>query len=159
MLGVCCCHQAFSCYGKQGLPSSCGVQASHCGFSCFGARALVRTGFSSCGSWVLERRLNSCGTRACWLHGTLNTLGSRIKAASPALVGAFFTTEPSGKPHTTHFKMILTSMRWVTQLASGGAEIQLRSIYRAFFTIQHWLFLSLPCAFDLQWEENCLNLC
>ena len=62
-LGLRCCVQAFS---------SCGEQASHCdGFPCCGAQALgtrasvvVARGFSSCGSWALERRLSSCGTHA-----------------------------------------------------------------------------------------------
>ena len=30
------------------------------GFSCCGARALGQTGFGSCGSWAIERRLSSC---------------------------------------------------------------------------------------------------
>ena len=50
----------------------CVARASHCsGFSCFGARALgawasvvVARGLSSCGSWALEYRFSSCGTRA-----------------------------------------------------------------------------------------------
>ena len=36
--------------------------ASHCsGFSCCQAQALGHMGFSSCGSWTPEHRLNSCG--------------------------------------------------------------------------------------------------
>ena len=36
--------------------------ASHCsGFSCCQAQALGHMGFSSCGSWTQEHRLNSCG--------------------------------------------------------------------------------------------------
>ena len=50
-LGVFCCAWASSDCGKQGLFSSCGVQASHCGgFSFCRARALECTGFSSCGA-------------------------------------------------------------------------------------------------------------
>ena len=57
-----CCERAL------GLFSSCRVQASHCsGFSCHGAWArgaqavvVAAHGLSSCGSWVLEHRLNSC---------------------------------------------------------------------------------------------------
>ena len=46
------------------LHSSCGPQASHCGgFSCE-TRALGHAGFSSCGSWALKHRLNSCGAQA-----------------------------------------------------------------------------------------------
>ena len=41
------------------------VGASHCGgFSWCRARALGPTGFSSCSSRALERRLSSCGSRA-----------------------------------------------------------------------------------------------
>ena len=47
-------------------------------------------------------------------------------------------------PHQHILKMILTSMRWVIQRVSGGAGVQFRPIYLAFFTIQHCLLLSLP---------------
>ena len=55
-----------------GYSSPCGAQASHCGgFSCCRAQALgmlasvvVARWLSSCGSWALEHRLSSCGTRA-----------------------------------------------------------------------------------------------
>ena len=41
------------------------VLVSHCGgFCCCGARALGCVGFSSCGSWTVERSLSSWGTRA-----------------------------------------------------------------------------------------------
>ena len=54
-----------------GVTLRCGVRASHCsGFSCCGAQALgtwasivVAYGLSNCGSWALECRLSSCGTR------------------------------------------------------------------------------------------------
>ena len=69
VLGLCCCLD-FSC-GKQGLLSSCRVQASRCcGFSC-GAQALgtwpsvaEAHGLSSCGSQALEHRFSSCDTWA-----------------------------------------------------------------------------------------------
>ena len=44
-LGLCCCAWAFSSFGKWGLLSSCNARASPCG------------GFSSCGAWTLEHRL------------------------------------------------------------------------------------------------------
>ena len=55
----------FSSCSKQGLLSSCGVQASHCGgFSCCRAWTPGHQRFSSCGSLPLEHRLNSCGAQA-----------------------------------------------------------------------------------------------
>ena len=71
-LGLCCCAWAFSSCGEPGAALHCGAQASHRGgFSCCGAWALgarasvvVACGLSSSGSWVLERRLSSCGARA-----------------------------------------------------------------------------------------------
>ena len=57
--------RAFSCCREQGLLSSCGAQASHCSSSsCCRAQALGHQGFSSCSSWALEHRLNSCGSPA-----------------------------------------------------------------------------------------------
>ena len=50
--GVFVASMAFSCWGGQGLPSSCGAWASHCSdFSC-GAQALGCANFSSCGTWT-----------------------------------------------------------------------------------------------------------
>ena len=44
-LGLHCCTQAFSSYGKRGLSSSCSAWASHCGvFSCCRAQALGHVG-------------------------------------------------------------------------------------------------------------------
>ena len=46
-------------------------------------------GFSSCGLWALEHRLNSCGT---W-----DLPGPGLEPMSPALAGGFLTTAPPGK--------------------------------------------------------------
>ena len=48
-LGLHCYTQDFSSYCKQGLHSSCVVQASHC------------SGFSFCKGQALEHGLSSCG--------------------------------------------------------------------------------------------------
>ena len=56
------------------------------------------TGFSSCGSWVLERRLSSCGARAQLLRGMWDLPGPGLEPVSPALAGGFLTTVPPGKP-------------------------------------------------------------
>ena len=55
--------------------------------------------FSSCSSWALEHRLNSCGAQAQVLLSMYGLPGPGIKPVSPVLAGRFFTTEPPGKPH------------------------------------------------------------
>ena len=77
--------------------------APHCsGFCCGGARVPGCSGFSSCSTWAqylrlpaLEHRLSGCGTRAQLLRGIWDLPRPGVQ---PALVGASFTTEPSGKP-------------------------------------------------------------
>ena len=56
------------------------------------------TWLSSCGSWALERRLSSCGSRAQLLRGTWDLPGPGLEPVSPALAGVFLTTVPPGKP-------------------------------------------------------------
>ena len=56
------------------------------------------TGFSSCASRALERRLSSCGTWAYLLRGMWDLPGPGLKPVSPALAGRFLTTAPPGKP-------------------------------------------------------------
>ena len=64
-------HRASSSCSQQGLLSGRGTRASHCsGFSYCCAQALGPLGFSSCGSWVLQHRLNSCGSQAPWHVGS-----------------------------------------------------------------------------------------
>ena len=71
-MGLHCYMQILSNWGKCGVLSSCGEQASHCGgFSWGKAQALGHVGFNSCGTWAqqlqlqaLEHKLNSCGARA-----------------------------------------------------------------------------------------------
>ena len=71
-----------SCCGKQGLPSSCGAQASHCsGFSCHGSQAL-------------EHRLNSCGAWA----SLLDIPRSGIESMSLALAGRFLPLDHQRSP-------------------------------------------------------------
>ena len=92
-------HGVFSSCCKQGLLSSCGALASNCsGFSCCRARSLGCTGFSicgarglsSCGSWALEHRLNSCDPWALLLCGTWDLPRSGIELVSPALASGLF---------------------------------------------------------------------
>ena len=56
-----------------------------------------RAGFSSCGSWALERRLSSCGAQAYWLRGMWDLPGPGLEPLSPPLAGRFSTTAPPGK--------------------------------------------------------------
>ena len=98
VLGLRCCARAFSSCGERGLLSSLRCA----GFSLqwllllwsMGSR---RTGFSSCGSWTLERRLSSCGARAYLLRGTWDLPGPGLEPVFPALTGGFLTTAPPGK--------------------------------------------------------------
>ena len=62
-----------------------------------------RTGFSSCGSRALERRLSSCGARAQLLRGMWDLPGPGLEPVSPALAGGFLTTMPPGKSLYLYF--------------------------------------------------------
>ena len=53
-------------------------------------------GFSSCGSWALERRLSSCA-RVQLLCGMWDLPGPGLEPVSSALAGRFLTTAPPGK--------------------------------------------------------------
>ena len=94
-LGLCCCARAFS---------SCGELSSlRCaGFSLWWLLLLRstgsrHTGFSSCGSPALERRLSSCGAWALLLRGTWDLPGPGLEPVSPALAGGF-----TGRWHCTN---------------------------------------------------------
>ena len=54
-------------------------------------------GFSSCGSWALERRLSYCGAQALLLRGVWDLPGQGIEPVSSALAGGFLTPAPPGK--------------------------------------------------------------
>ena len=86
-------------------------------------------GLSSCSSWALEHRLDTCGTRAWLLRGVWDLPGSRIKLASPALKGRFFTTEPPGKPH----QLILFSAYYIPE-----------TILNALQMLTYWLVIIKP---------------
>ena len=98
----------FSSCREQDLLSSCGAQTSHCsGWSCCRARALGHPGSSSCGSWALEHRLNSCGAWAQLLHGMWDLERPVIQSMFPALAaGGFFTTEHQGSPLNATFYIV-----------------------------------------------------
>ena len=55
------------------------------------------TGFSSCGSRALERRLSSCGARAKLLCSMWDLPGPGLEPVSPELAGGLLTSVPPGK--------------------------------------------------------------
>ena len=65
-----------------------------------GPTLLRHAGFSSCGSWALERGFSSCGIWAQLLCGMWNLSRLEIKALSSALAGGFLSTAPPGKSHS-----------------------------------------------------------
>ena len=62
------------------------------------ASVVAVCGLSSCASWALEHRINSCGTRASLLRGMWNLPRPGIKPMSPTVAGEFLTTEQPGEP-------------------------------------------------------------
>ena len=64
------------------------------------------TGFSSCGSQALERRLSSCGAWAQLLRSMWDLPAPGLEAVSPALAGGFLTTAPPGKPRPWTFNTV-----------------------------------------------------
>ena len=71
------------------------------------------TGFSSCGSRALERRLSSCGAQAYLLRGMWDLPRLGLEPVSPALAGRSLNTVPpwkSGK--LLYWFLFLTSLRF-----------------------------------------------
>ena len=75
-----------------------GVQTCALRSRSMGSRCM---GFSSCGSWALERRLGSCGTRASLFRSMWDLPGPGLEPMSPALAGRFSTTAPPVKSLNT----------------------------------------------------------
>ena len=75
------------------------------------------SGFSSCGTRALERRLNSCGALAYLLCGMWDLPGPGIEPMSPALVGGFLTTAPPGKPLVSYWSTVMQHgiQEWTAQ--------------------------------------------
>ena len=67
-------------------------------------------GFSSCGSWALEHRLNRCGARAYLLSIMWDLPGPGLEPVSPALAGGFLTTVPTGKSDHMVFLLQFVNM-------------------------------------------------
>ena len=84
----------------------------HVGFSLQWLLLLQSTGsrhvgFSSCGSWALEHRLNSCDTRAYLLRGMWDLPRPGLEPMSPALAGGFLTTVP---PEKSLFQLLVSNL-------------------------------------------------
>ena len=81
------------------------------------ASAIAAHVLSSCISWALEHRLNSCGVWASLLHSMWGLPTSGIEPMSPVLAGGLFTTEPPGKlPNVIIFSACLISLKHLTAL-------------------------------------------
>ena len=108
-LGLRCCTRAFSSCGEQGL-LFVAVLGLLIAVLLLSQRTGSRgTGFSSCGLWVPEHRLSSCGAWAQLLCGMWDLPGAGIKPVSPALAGGFITTAPPGKspPYFFYIRSIM----------------------------------------------------
>ena len=112
----------FGCVGSSLLrrlsvgEASGGYSSLRCaGFSLWWLLLLWSTGsrhagFSSCGSWALERRLSSCGAWASLLRGMWDLPRPGIEPVSPALAGGFLTTAPPGKLPSLTFLPLLVNV-------------------------------------------------
>ena len=113
---------------EQELLASHGTQASLCSdFSCCEAWTLGCVGFSSCRSWALEPRLNSCAVQIELLCSTWGIPRRGIKPVSlvsPALAGGFITTESAGS--SPFSKILKTEVQLIYNivLVSGVSEVK-----------------------------------
>ena len=109
--GLCRWTGFFSSFREQALCSSCGAQlliavaplAAEHGLSGMWASVAEARGLSSCGSQVLELRLNSYDTQDLLLRGMWDLPGSEITPVSPVLAVRFFTTESPGRSYLIIF--------------------------------------------------------
>ena len=123
--GLPCCVRAFSSGREQGLLFVAvrgllivvaSLVEEH-GLQAPGLQQLWRAGFSSCSSWILERRLSSCGARAQLLCSMWDLSGPGLEPVSPALAGRFLTTAPPGKPLGVHLKITNTNHKNMKNVA------------------------------------------
>ena len=102
-LGLRCCARAFSSCGERGLLLVVVRGLLIAVASLVRSTGSRHVGFSSCGTWALERRLSSCSARALSLRGMWDFLGPGIEPVSPTLAGGFLTTVLPGKPPNAEF--------------------------------------------------------
>ena len=104
-------------------------------------------GFSSCGSWALERRLSSCGTRAQLLRGMWDLPGPGFRPGSPALAGGFLTTAPPGKslPLCLYFHLPPVCLRFFLFPEVSLYHSKLPSFIKIIYLFI-WLHQGLSCS-------------
>ena len=124
VLGLHCCMWAFSSCGGWGIL----FVAMH-GLLIRWLLLLRSTGsrlvgFSSCGSWALERRLSSCGTRAYLFRSMWDLPRPGLEPMSPALAGRFLTTVPPGKSLHYFFLIFFSIMVYPRRLDIIPCAIQ-----------------------------------
>ena len=135
------------------------------------------TYFSSFHLWALERKLNSCGTRAYLQHSMWNLLEPGIEPISLVLAGGFITPEPPGKSydslshgpairwlhisHTTFAEPCESELQMLWVSGRGGEEEE-----RKWWNIKNWwictktiqifiiLFFQFFYRFEIIWHKN-----
>ena len=95
--------------------------------------------FQYCGSWALEHRFNSCGTRVSLLPGMWDLLGSGIEPVSTASAGRFFITEPPGKLQVI---FLCCAFSWNTLPLTQPVQIPIN--HRITFLMKLFLTLLAP---------------
>ena len=86
---------------------------------------VVAHGLSSCGSWALERSLNSCGSQDQLLCSMWDLPRTGITPVSPALIGTFFTTEPEGRPIKYPSLMTVLNCIFINRVRENSLNILL----------------------------------
>ena len=103
LLGRCCCEGSFL-VGESGGCSVAVLMSFLLHWPVVQSPGSRRASFGSQGSWAPGSRLRSHGAWAQLPCGVWDLPGSGIEPASSASAGAFFTTEPPGKPSVIAFK-------------------------------------------------------
>ena len=105
------------------------------------ASAIAAYVLSSCISWVLEHRLNSCVVWASLLHIMWGLPTSGIKPMSPLWAGGLFTTELPGKLPNLIFFL------WLLDLFEASDSIDYRLSTRSWKSLPSASFISSPIRF------------
>ena len=111
-----------------------------------------RTGFSSCGSQALERRLSSCGAWAQLLYGMWDLPEPGIEPVSPALAGKFLTTAPPGKSRRTLLQRKKGSQEGCSKQIVYGFSLadslpgKKRRLFSSCWALLLWQGMRIPCS-------------
>ena len=108
--------QAFLQWPQGGAAVQLRCPGSHCsGLSRCRAGCV---GFSSCGPWALEHRLNNCGAWAQLLCSIWDLSGLGVEPVSLASTGEPLTTETPGKPKIFFFFLMCTVFKVFTKFVT-----------------------------------------